>query len=96
MTALDKRKTKLVFTTCSTVRERSTSLIKDGGIVVGKKHGWKDRAIVVECTPTTAIVRLSGLRRAYPISFNSIYNAAVRVAVERERAERKAKKARKP
>lgn len=52
------------------------------------------REVVIEAHPGYAMVRLAGMRTAYPISYAGIYNAAVRIAVERERAERKAKKAR--
>lgn len=53
----------------------------------------KLREVVIEAGVNYAEVRLAGMRTSYPITYAQIYNAAVRHQVERERAERKAKKA---
>lgn len=77
MTNLEKRKSRLVFTTCDIVRERG-----------------KVREVVLECLTTTVNVRLAGMRTSYPISYAAIYNRAVAIAVEKSRAEKKAKRGR--
>jgi hypothetical protein len=77
MTSLDKRKTKLVFTTCDTIRQRG-----------------KLREVVLECKPYFAMVRLSGMRTSFPISYATIYETAARREAERKRAEKKARKKR--
>lgn len=75
MTKLEQRKTRLQFTTGCEVRER------------GK---W--RAVIVECSSSGLIadIRLQGLRARFPISYETIYRTAQRIAAERERAEKKA------
>jgi len=75
MTALENRKTRLIFTTADTIRERG-----------------KLRPVVIEARPMCAIVRLLGMRTGYPISYGAIYHAAARIAVEAERAAKKAKR----
>jgi hypothetical protein len=50
------------------------------------------REIVVEATEYTASVRLKGTRQRYEVSWAGIWNHAVKVAVERARAEHKAKR----
>jgi hypothetical protein len=52
----------------------------------------KLREVVVEAHPHHAEVRLLGLRKSYVISWAGIYNLAVRNAVEKERAAKKAAK----
>ena len=54
----------------------------------------KAREIVMELNPWTVKVRLKGLRGSYEIPAASIYNRAVAIAVERKRAEKKARKSR--
>jgi hypothetical protein len=75
MTSLDKRKSRLAFTTSETIRYRGRA-----------------RRIVVECDPTgySADIRLEGTRQRFPISFGGIWNQAVKIHVEKQRAERKA------
>lgn len=50
------------------------------------------REVVIEATEYTAAVRLKGTRQRFEMSWAGIYNHAVRVAVEKARAEKKAKK----
>jgi uncharacterized protein YqiB (DUF1249 family) len=50
------------------------------------------REVVIEATEYTAHVRLKGTRQRFEMSWAGIYNHAVRVAVEKARAEKKARK----
>jgi hypothetical protein len=75
MTSLAKRKSRLRFTTCDTVRERR-----------------KLREVVIDAHSHYCDVRLAGLRTSYPISYAAIYTAAVKIAVEKMRAERRERK----
>jgi hypothetical protein len=75
MTSLGKRKTRLIFTTCDTVRERG-----------------KLREVVIEAQTHYAVVRLAGMRKRFPISYATIYQTAAKIAAERLRAEKKAKR----
>lgn len=50
------------------------------------------REIVVEATEYTAIVRLKGTRQEYEVSWAGIWNLAVKIAVEKQRAEKRARK----
>lgn len=76
MTSLAKRKSKLIFTTSDTVRER----------------GRLREVIVEAASPYHLRVRLAGLRTSYELSFAGLYQQAVRVEVERRKAEKKARK----
>ncbi len=73
---LAKRKTRLIFTTCDTIRERG-----------------KLREVVIEAHTYTCRVRLAGMRTAFEISYGAIYHAAARIAADKAKAERKAKRA---
>ena len=53
----------------------------------------KLREVTMEFTPYEIRVRLKGLRQSYSVSPAQIYSRAVLVAVERKRAERKTRKA---
>ena len=77
MTKLSKRKSRLVIETCDTVRERG-----------------KLREVIAEPDPQgyTVALRLKGLQTRYDISWGGIYNAAVKIAVDKQRAERKARR----
>jgi len=77
MTRLDKRKSRLMVETSDTVRERGAL-----------------REVIIEADSSGYVlfVRLKGLRNRYPISPGGIYNAAVKIAVDKQRAERKAKR----
>ena len=44
------------------------------------------RQVIVEAHPTYATVRLKGTRHGYPICYAAVYHAAVRLAVEEQRA----------
>jgi len=48
------------------------------------------REVVVEVSPYTATLRLKGTRTRFEVSWAGIMNYAVKVAVEKERAEKKA------
>ena len=58
-----------------------------------REHG-KLREVTLEANPYFATVRLKGLRTSYPISWAAIYDHAVKIAVEKARAEREARKLR--
>lgn len=58
---------------------------------VVREHG-KLREVVLEAHPYYATVRLKGMRSGYQVSWAGIYNMAVRLHVERARAEKKAAK----
>lgn len=75
MKSLADRKSRLAFITEDTVRYRGSL-----------------RRIVVEVSRDgyTAEVRLEGTRTRYPFSFGGIFNHAVKSAVERQRAEKRA------
>ena len=77
MTRLDQRKSKLSVETSDTVRECGQL-----------------REVIIEADSSGYIlyVRLKGLRSRFPISPGGIYNAAVKIAVEKARAEKKAKR----
>jgi len=51
----------------------------------------KSREVTMEFTPYLVSVRLKGMRQRFEVSPAGIYNYAVRIAVERQRLERKAK-----
>ena len=77
MTRLDKRKSKLIIETSDTVRERG-----------------RLREVIVEphSNGYTLSVRLKGCRMKYDLSWGGVYAFAARVAADRMRAEKKAKK----
>ena len=77
MTRLDKRKSKLLLETSDTVRERG-----------------RFREVIVEphSNGYTLSVRLKGCRMKYDLSWGGIYAFAARVAADRARAEKKAKR----
>jgi hypothetical protein len=56
------------------------------------RYRGKLREVVIEATEYTASVRLKGTRGRFEISWAGVYNLAVKVAVEKARAERKAKR----
>ena len=56
-----------------------------------REHG-KLREVTIEATPYYAVVRLKGLRQRFEVSWAGIYNQAVKIAVEKQRAERKARR----
>jgi hypothetical protein len=91
MTSLDKRKTRLVFTTLSTVRQKATRTVEVDGRKTTQYY-WKERRIVMQCTPHVAQMRLEGTRRWFPISYNSMLNKAIDIQVEKDRADKAAKK----
>lgn len=50
------------------------------------------RPIVIEANEYTAYVRLKGTRQRFEISYAGIWNQAVKIAVEKKRAERRNRK----
>jgi hypothetical protein len=50
------------------------------------------REIVIEATEYTAHVRLKGTRTRFEISWAGVFNLAAKIAAEKARAERKAKR----
>lgn len=56
------------------------------------RYRGKLREVVIEASEYTASVRLKGTRQRFEISWAGVYNHAVKVAVERQRAERKAQR----
>jgi hypothetical protein len=71
---LDQRKSRLVFET--------SAVVKDGS--------GPYRAVVVEPKPLIAVVRLKGRRVAYEVSWEGVYHWAVKLAVAKAKAEKKA------
>lgn len=53
----------------------------------------KLREVTIEAQTHYCNVRLAGMRTRFPISYAAIYNAAVRIHVEKQRAEKRAQKA---
>lgn len=56
------------------------------------RYRGKLREVVIEASEYTASVRLKGTRQRFEVSWAGLYNHAVKVAVERQRAERKAQR----
>ena len=75
MTSLISRKSRLCFCSEDTIRYRG-----------------KYRRVVVEVDRDgcTANLRLEGTRQRFPLSFGGMYNQAVKIEVERQRAAKKA------
>jgi hypothetical protein len=55
----------------------------------------KSRPVIFQLTPYGITVRLKGMRTGFDVSPAGVYNLAVRLAVEKTRAEKKAKKEKK-
>ena len=55
----------------------------------------KSREVIFQLTPYGITVRLKGMRTGFDVSPAGVYNLAVRLAVEKTRAEKKAKKGKK-
>lgn len=56
------------------------------------RYRGKLREVVVDATEYTATIRLKGSRQRFEISWAGIWNQAVKIAVEKQRAERKARR----
>lgn len=52
----------------------------------------KLREVVIEGTPYFCVVRLAGMRKAFPISYAAIYHAAAKLSAAKTREEKKARK----
>lgn len=52
----------------------------------------KSRPVVIEARLDYAVVRLLGMRTAFPISYGAIYHAAAKIAADQKRAERRARR----
>ena len=70
--------------------ERKSKLLIQTSDTVREKG--KSREVIIEPLPHYAVIRLKGLRSRYEISWAGIWNAAVKIEVERQRAEKKAKR----
>jgi hypothetical protein len=57
-----------------------------------KRESGRNREILLEAHPYHAVVRLKGMRSGYEISWASVYDLAVKQAVEAARREKNAKK----
>jgi hypothetical protein len=73
------------------IRKRKSRLTFETSDCV--RYRGKLREVVIEASEFTADVRLKGSRQRFPISWAGIYNHAVKIAVNKAIAERKAKKA---
>jgi len=54
----------------------------------------KLREVVIEGQQYFAVVRLAGMRKAFPISYATIYETAAKIAADRKRAEARESKTR--
>lgn len=70
----------------TTLRERKTRLTFQTDAML------RNKAIVVEPTPWTCVVRLKGTRTRYEIAWPSIFFKAAEIAADKLRAERKARR----
>ncbi len=52
----------------------------------------RGRAVILEATPYTVALRLKGTRTRYEISYAGIYYAAAKLAADRARAEKRARR----
>jgi len=68
------------------IENRKTKLRFETSIAV------RGRAICVEVTPYTVIVREKGRRQKYEVQWDSVYWLAVKVLVDARRREKKARK----
>ena len=66
---------------------RKTKLVFTSADV--KREAGKFREVAIEAHPLHATVRLKGLRTGYDITWVAIYDMAVRLAVEKARADKK-------
>lgn len=71
--------------------KRKTRLVITTEGLVRERRRYRE--VVIEAHPNHAEVRLLGLRKSYVISWEGIYNLAVRNHVEKERAAKKAARA---
>lgn len=70
---------------------RKSRLVFQTGDMIREKG--RLREVVIEARPGYANVRLAGMRTAFAVSWGGIYHFAARLQQEKERAEKKAKKA---
>ncbi len=56
------------------------------------RYRSRERDVVVEIKPETAVLRLLGTRTKYEVSWRGIFDYAARVTAERLRAEKKQRK----
>lgn len=57
------------------------------------RYRGRQRQIVIEATEFTASVRLKGTRQRYEISWAGVFDQAVKIHVDRLRAEKRARRA---
>lgn len=70
--------------------ERKSRLLIETSDTVRERGALRE--VVLEPQPYYVVVRLKGLRSRFPISYAAIWNQAVKIEVERQRAEKKSKK----
>lgn len=70
-------------------KRKTRLVITTEGLV---RERGKLREVVIEAFPHHAEVRLLGLRKSYAITWAGIFSKAVAIAVELERAEKRAAK----
>lgn len=73
------------------IAERKTKLAAITNAVA--RYRSRERAIVVEIYPETAVLRLLGTRTRYVVSWRGVFDFAARITAEAARAERRRKKA---
>lgn len=56
------------------------------------RYRGKDRDVVVEIKADTAVLRLSGTRTRYEVSWRGVFDWAAKVQAERERMARKSRR----
>ena len=71
----------------STLAKRKTRLIVEFSDAV--REQGRLREVTMEFTPYSISVRLKGLRQRFEISPAGVYNQAVRIAVEKRRADKR-------
>lgn len=95
MAQLESRKTRLVFTTASEVRSWG-SYSEEVGVGDSKRTRRRSkvvhRRIIIEAHPTFATVKLSGIRSKHSVTWDAIYNLALRLEAQQVQREKREKK----
>lgn len=76
----------------SRLRQRKTKLEFITNSTV--RYRGRDREIVIEALPDTAVIRLLGTRVSYEVSWRGVYNLGARIEAERLFTARKQQKRR--
>lgn len=72
------------------LEQRKTKLVFETSDRVRERGAW--RQVVVEAKPGYALLRLKGLRTAFPLCYGTAYQQAQRIEAERSRAAKRMKK----